>query len=107
MPWKETDPMTERVQFMAAYLSHMYSMPEWCERFGIRRNTGDQWVRRYAKEGPVGLQEKSRAPHRCPHRISAEVEAALLEATRAHAPDPQSGSDPATRAPPGGTAGAV
>ena len=22
MPWKETDPMTERVQFMAAYLSH-------------------------------------------------------------------------------------
>ena len=31
MPWKETDPMTERVQFMAAYLSQMYSMTEWHE----------------------------------------------------------------------------
>jgi putative transposase len=84
MPWKETDPMTERVQFMAAYLSQMYSMTELCERFGIRRNTGDKWVHRYANEGPVGLQEKSRAPHRCPHRISEEVDAALLEAKRAH-----------------------
>jgi putative transposase len=84
MPWNETDPMTERVQFIAAYWSQMYSMTELCERFGIRRNTGYKWVRRYAKEGPVGLQEKSRAPHHCPQRISEEVEAVLLEAKRAH-----------------------
>jgi putative transposase len=84
MPWKETDPMKERVQFIAAYLSEVYSMTELCERFGIRRNTGYKWVRRYTEQGVVGLQEKSRAPHRCPQRISAEVEAALLEAKRAH-----------------------
>lgn len=40
MPWKVTDPMNARVQFMAAYLSQVYSMTELCERFGIRRNTG-------------------------------------------------------------------
>ena len=40
MPWKETDPMNERVQFIAAYLSDVYSMTELCERFGIRRNAG-------------------------------------------------------------------
>jgi hypothetical protein len=28
MPWKETAPMTKRVQFIAAYLSHVYSMTE-------------------------------------------------------------------------------
>src|SRR6266540_5394517 len=84
MPWNETDPMTERVPFMAADVSQLYSMTEWCERFGLRRNTGDQWVRRDANEGPGGLQEKSRAPHRCPHRIAAAVEAALLAAKRAH-----------------------
>jgi putative transposase len=84
MPWKETDPMTERVQFIAAYLSEVYSMTELCERVGIRRNTGYTWVRRYTAEGPVGLQEKPRAPHRCPHRLSQEAEAALLEAKRAH-----------------------
>jgi putative transposase len=84
MPWQATDPMTERVQFMAAYLSEVYSMTELCERFGMRRNTGYQWVRRYTAEGPVGLKEKPRAPHRCPHRMSQEAEAALLEAKRAH-----------------------
>lgn len=84
MPWKETDPMTERVQFVAAYQSQMYSMTELCKRFGIRRNTGYKWMRRYTEQGPAGLQEKSRAPHRCPHRMSEAVEAVLLEAKRAH-----------------------
>jgi transposase InsO family protein len=84
MPWKETDPMTERLQFIAAYLNQVYSMTELCQRFGIRRNTGYKWVRRYPTEGLAGLQEKSRAPHRCPHRMSEAVEAALLEAKRAH-----------------------
>ena len=38
--------MTERLPFMVAYLNHVYSMTERCERFGIRRNTGYTWVRR-------------------------------------------------------------
>jgi putative transposase len=84
MPRQETDPMKERVQFLAAYLSQMYSMTELCERFGSRRNTGYTWVRRYTEEGAMGLQEKSRAPHRCPHRLSEEVEAILPEAKQAH-----------------------
>ena len=46
MPWRETDPMTERMQFITAYLSQSYSMTELCERFGIGRNTGYKWVRR-------------------------------------------------------------
>ena len=84
MPWKETDPMLERTQFIAAYLSQVYSMTELCERFGIRRQTGYTWVRRDPEQGLAGLQEQSRAPHRCPHRLSAEVEAVRLEAKRAH-----------------------
>jgi putative transposase len=83
MPWNETDPMTERLQCMAAYLNQGYSMTELCERFGIRRHTGYQWVRRYTAQGRAGLPEQSRAPHRCPHRLSEEVEASLLEAKRA------------------------
>jgi putative transposase len=84
MPWKEIDPMTERGPCMAAYLRQLYAMTECCERFGLRRQTGDTWVHRYANEGPVGLQEKSRAPHRGPQRLAEAVEAALLEAKRAH-----------------------
>jgi putative transposase len=66
MPWKETDPMHERVQFIAAYLNPVYSMTELCEPFGIRRNTGYQWVRRDPEPGLAGLQEKSRAPTSLP-----------------------------------------
>jgi transposase InsO family protein len=78
--------MTERAQFLGASLSNLYTMTERCERFGIRRNTGYKWVRRDTTEGLAGLQEKPRAPHHCPHRTAAEVEAALLEAKRAHPP---------------------
>ena len=76
--------MLERPQCIAADLSHVSSMTELCERFGIRRNTGYTWVRRYPEQGPAGLQEQSRAPHRSPHRLSAEVEAVLMAAKRAH-----------------------
>jgi transposase len=84
MPWKETDPMTERLPCIAADLHHVYSMTELCERFGIRRNTGDKWGRRYTTEGWAGLQEQSRAPPHCPHRLSEAGAAALLEVKRAH-----------------------
>jgi hypothetical protein len=40
MPWRETDPLNERVQFIAAYVNQGYSMTELYERFGIRCNPG-------------------------------------------------------------------
>jgi transposase-like protein len=83
MPWQETDPMTERLPCIAAYLHPVYSMTALCARFGLRRNTGYQWVRRATEQGWAGLQEQSRAPHRCPHRRSEAVEAVLLEAKQA------------------------
>ena len=50
----------------------------------MRRHTGYTWVHRDTEQGVVGLQEQSRAPHRCPHRLAAEVAATLLAAKRAH-----------------------
>lgn len=61
-------------------------MTELCERFGIRRTPGYKGVRRYTEQGLAGLQEKSPAPHHCPHRMTEEVAAVLLEAKRAHPP---------------------
>jgi hypothetical protein len=76
--------MTERLPFMAADLHHVYPMTALCERFGMRRHTGYTWVRRDTAPGLTGRLEQSRAPHRCPHRMSTEVEAVLLKAKRAH-----------------------
>jgi len=86
MPGQETDPRRERPPFMAADLSPVDSRTELCERFGMRRHTGDTGVRRDTEPGLAGLQEQRRAPHRGPHRLSAEVETVRLPATRAHRP---------------------
>lgn len=84
MPWTQTDPMHERLHFVLAHAQELFSMTELCARFGISRKSGYKWLERYRSEGLPGLVERSRAPQHCPHRLSAEVEAVLLEAKRAH-----------------------
>ena len=48
------------------------------EAQGVHRSTAYKWLRRYAAEGPAGLTDRSSRPHRCPHRISPEREAAIV-----------------------------
>jgi transposase InsO family protein len=84
MPWKKTTPMTERLSVIALYQTRLWRMTERCTRFNISRKTGYKWLRRYSQEGVSGLQEKSRAPLSCPHRIAPEVAAVLLEAKHLH-----------------------
>src|SRR5712691_3318990 len=66
MPWTETEPMKERVRFVADAERGLYSMSELCERYGVSRRTGYKWLERYEADGPAGLKEQSRAPHHCP-----------------------------------------
>ena len=54
-----------------------------CRRCGISRPTLRKWWRRYQAEGVVGLEERSRRPHRAAGRkIFAEQEALILELRR-------------------------
>jgi len=84
MPWQKTTPMTERLSCITRYQSRLWGMTELCTRFTSSRKTGSKWLRRYAQAGFSGLQEQSRAPLSCPHRIAPEVAAALLAAKRLH-----------------------
>lgn len=84
MPWQETDAMDQRCRFVVTYLSGQFEMSELCRRYGISRPTGYKWVERYRDEGAAGLQERSRAAHRCPHRMSAEAARWILAERRAH-----------------------
>jgi transposase-like protein len=47
MPWNETEPMNERVKFIAWYLQHDEPFKALCERAGVSRKTGYKWVDRY------------------------------------------------------------
>lgn len=49
---------------------------------GASRQCAYRWVRRFLDEGPAGLLDRSSRPHRCPHRSSAVVEAAVVDLRR-------------------------
>ena len=55
MPWKETRPRDERVQFMGDLSSCRYSRTELCRIFEISRKTKYKWARRYGEEGQGSL----------------------------------------------------
>lgn len=84
MPWKQTEPMNERVKFIAAHLEKTESFSDLCDRFGISRKTVYKWVERYESSGLVSLADQSRAPLSHPHAVSSEVTQLVLQAREKH-----------------------
>jgi len=84
MPWSQTSPMDQRTQFIADFLREVLSVTELCDLYGISRKTAYKWIERYLRQGPAGLEERSRRPRLSPNRTPDEVTQALLEARRRH-----------------------
>jgi putative transposase len=84
MPWRETAPVEERDRFIDDYLLGLYLMTELCARYAVSRKTGYKWVGRYDAGGRAALVDRSRAPHSCPHKVSARVADLLVRARRQH-----------------------
>lgn len=53
-------------------------------RYGVARQTVHGWLRRYADQGLAGLVDRSSKPVSCPHQMSAEIEARIVEMRRVH-----------------------
>jgi transposase InsO family protein len=73
--------MAQKVVSMEAKLAAVFSGPlvgvrvrDLCVELGISRETFCKYRRRFEAEGPAGLVERSRRPHRSPGMISAELE---------------------------------
>jgi len=84
MPWSETTPMDQRVQFIADYLRDAMTVTELCELYRISRKTGYKWIDRYLRQGPAGLDERPRRPRHSPNETPEEVVEAFLEVRRRH-----------------------
>ena len=74
----ETNLTDERAHFVRDFESGHWSMTELCERYGVSRPTGYKWMAR--RKGGAGFADRSHAPHQCPHRTSADVEALIVAA---------------------------
>ena len=76
--------MEEKIRFVFEYERDEWTMRELCQRFGIARETGYVWLRRYQDRGPAGLVELDRAARRHANQTAPEVERAVLELRQAH-----------------------
>ena len=79
MPWSETTPMDERLQFVADVRRETEEIAVLCRRYGISRKTGYKWLARYAEAGPGGLADRSHRTHACPHATDPGAVDALCE----------------------------
>src|SRR5271165_7367704 len=84
MPWKASSVMEEKVRFVLEYERDEQSMTELCEGFGVSRETGYVWLRRYRALGLEGLLELNRAAKRHPNQTPAAIEQGVLELRQAH-----------------------
>ncbi len=84
MPWEETCVMEQRLKFVMACACGEASLSELCRQFAISRKTAYKWRGRYEAGGVGGLNDRSRVPVHCPHRMCLEVEAAVLALRHKH-----------------------
>ena len=54
MPWKASSVMEEKVRFVVEYEREEQTMTKLSESFGISRETGYVWLRRYRALGGKG-----------------------------------------------------
>ena len=84
MPWKETNPMDERLMMMSDWFGGEYSVTELSLIYGVSRKTIYKWTSRYSEYGIDGLMERGRAPHAHPNRTDEEIVRLLMQAKRKH-----------------------
>jgi len=90
VPWKETSQVKERVKFVLEWERQWnegegrVNMTALCRAFGISRDTGYLWVRRYVKADRdlAAVQTRSRRPGTSPSKVSAEMEELLIRARK-------------------------
>ena len=84
MPWRETSPMEERLQFIRDYETDLLTMTELAAQYGVSRKTGYEWLARYRAEGVTGLLARSRRPHHSPHATDPDLIDLLVAQRQRH-----------------------
>lgn len=84
MPWKETDIMDQRVEFVLKSRDKNIVFKDLCSEFGILPKTGYKWVKRFLEFGLDGLHEHSRRPKNSPTELTEPVVCEIIKLKTAH-----------------------
>jgi transposase InsO family protein len=87
MPWKDVKVDEQRLRFVLRASSGQEEMAGLCREFGISRQTGYFWLKRYRESEQIeALRERNRRPHHSPKRTAAAIEEWIV-AARQQRPD--------------------
>src|SRR5260370_3923613 len=84
MPWKEQRAMNQKLEFIEKAGARGATICQFCREYGISRQTGHRWLRRFRAQGYTGLTEQSRRPHSSPLTTAEEVIVNILELRERH-----------------------
>jgi transposase InsO family protein len=70
--------MEQRQKLIDILDTGLISVTEACRLFSVSRKTAYKWIERFAEEGPVGLEERSRAPKYNPRELSVIMRQRLI-----------------------------
>ena len=75
--------MDERMEFVIR-AKNTQNFRELCREYGISAKTGYKWLGRYREDGPSGLEDRERRPHRHARQLGDEVICDLMRLKLAH-----------------------
>ena len=71
--------MSQKLEFVERAMKPGARVSVLCREYGISRETGYKWLKRFQREGAEGLEERSRRPRASPLATAEEVVAAIIE----------------------------
>lgn len=83
MPWKETQKMDQRKEFVLRAVNSP-NFRELCRQYGISPKTGYKWRDRFIEQGMAGLLEHSRRPRGHADQLTEEVICEIVRLKHQH-----------------------
>jgi transposase InsO family protein len=83
MPWKETQKMDQRKEFVLRAVN-CPNFRELCREYGISAKTGYKWRERFIGQGMEGLDERSRRPRGHADQLTEEVICQIVRLKHRH-----------------------
>jgi len=78
MPWKETEVMKLREEFVLKALGNVMSFTDLCSEYAVSRKTGYKWLERFRQGGLGALYDQSRRPDSSPDALNESVVCELI-----------------------------
>jgi transposase InsO family protein len=83
MTWKVPDVLSQRIEFVIRATQKQQNISQLCQEYGISRQTGHFWLKRYQENGTfAALEDRSHAPVQVWNRSKRDIEELVVQLRR-------------------------